>query len=98
MLFVALVPAAFAPSQSPGSAQIIFGWCFRASILPDARRWLWRSAEPLPAPLTKDNLKGDDALVKILPQEGGWELVMDGIGWADAACSDAEGNFYFSDL
>jgi sugar lactone lactonase YvrE/enterochelin esterase-like enzyme len=68
------------------------------AILPEALRWLWRGAEPLPAPLTKDNLKGDDALVKILPQEGGWELVMDGLGWTDAACADAEGNFYFSDL
>ena len=68
------------------------------AILPDALRWLWRSPEPLPAPLTKDNLKGDDALVKILPQEGGWELVMDGLGFTDAACSDADGNFYFSDL
>ncbi len=68
------------------------------AILPDALRWLWRAPEPLPAPLTKDNLKGDDALVKILPREGVWELVMDGLGFTDAACSDAEGNFYFSDL
>jgi len=68
------------------------------AILPDALRWLWRAPEPLPAPLTKDNLKGDDALVKILPPEGRWELVMDGLGFTDAACSDAEGNFYFSDL
>src|SRR6185436_3999044 len=51
-----------------------------------------------PTPLTKDNLKGDDALVKILPPEVGWKLVMDGLGFTDAACSDAEGNFYFSDL
>ena len=69
-----------------------------AAILPEALRWLWRPPEPLPAPLTKDNLKGDDALVKILPPEGGWELVMDGLGFADAACSDADGNFYFSDI
>jgi enterochelin esterase family protein len=68
------------------------------SILPDALRWLWRPAVALPAPLTKDNLAGDDALVKILPQEGGWELVGEGYGFTDAACSDAEGNFYFSDL
>src|SRR5260370_42496815 len=34
----------------------------------------------------------------MLSQEGGWELVMDGLGFTDAACSDAEGNFYFSDL
>jgi enterochelin esterase family protein len=68
------------------------------AILPDALRWLWRAPEPLPAPLTKDNLKGDDALTKILPPEGGWELVMDGLGFTDAACSDADGNFYFSNL
>jgi enterochelin esterase family protein len=36
--------------------------------------------------------------VKILPPSGGWELVIDGLGFTDAACSDAEGNFYFSDL
>src|SRR5437762_2517396 len=68
------------------------------AILPDALRWLWRAPERLPAPLTKDNLQGDDALVKIVPQEGGWELVMEGLGFTDAACSDTEGNFYFSDL
>jgi gluconolactonase len=68
------------------------------SILPDALRWLWRPAVALPAPLTKDNLAGDDALVKILPQEGGWELVGEGYGFTDAACADGEGNFYFSDL
>ena len=33
------------------------------AILPDALRWLWRAPEPLPLPLTKDNLKGDNALV-----------------------------------
>jgi len=68
------------------------------AILPDALRWLWRAPESLPIPLTKDNLRGDDALSKILPQEGGWELVMDRLGFTDAACADAEGNFYFSDL
>jgi enterochelin esterase family protein len=68
------------------------------AILPDALRWLWRAPEPLAAPLTKDNLKGDDALVKILPPESRWELVKDGLGFTDAACADAEGNFYFSDL
>lgn len=68
------------------------------AIFPDALRWLWRAPAPLPSPLTKDNLSGDDALVKILSQEGGWELVMEGLGFTDAACADAEGNFYFSDL
>src|SRR5262249_50921947 len=46
----------------------------------------------------KDNLKGDDALVKVLPRDQGWQLVMDGLGFTDAACSDAGGNFYFSDV
>lgn len=70
-----------------------------SSILPDALRWLWRPAlAKLPEPLTKDNLAGDDALVKILPQEGGWELVGEQYGFTDAACADDEGNFYFSDL
>ena len=68
------------------------------AILPEALRWLWRAPEPLPAALTKDHFKGDDALVKILPPDSGWELVMDGLGATDAACSDAEGNAYFSDL
>ena len=68
------------------------------AILPDALRWLWRRPEPLPGPLTKDNLKGDDALAKILPADAGWEMVIEGLGMTDAACSDAEGNFYFSDL
>lgn len=72
------------------------------SILPDSLRWLWRPAlTSLPAPLTKDNLGGDEALSKVLAdggKPGDWELVGEGYGFTDAACSDAEGNFYFSDL
>lgn len=68
------------------------------AILPDTLRWLWRNESQLPNPLTKDNLGGDEALSKVLPNEGGWELVGDGYGFTDAACSDNEGNFYFSDL
>ena len=68
------------------------------SILPDSLRWLWRPAMPPPAPMTKDNLAGDEALSKILPVQGAWELVGEGYGFTDAACGDAEGNFYFSDL
>ncbi|MBX3732379.1 MAG: SMP-30/gluconolactonase/LRE family protein [Verrucomicrobiae bacterium] len=72
------------------------------AILPEALRWLWRaeSANP-PKPETRDNLAGDEALSKLLPDGGNpgdWELVADGFGFTDAACSDAEGNFYFSDL
>src|SRR5262249_60439047 len=65
------------------------------AILPDALRWLWRPAEPLPAPLTKDNLKGDDALVKIVPQDSGEELGMGGRGGADAGWSGGGGDLFF---
>ncbi|MFN0067512.1 MAG: SMP-30/gluconolactonase/LRE family protein [Limisphaerales bacterium] len=72
------------------------------AILPDSLRWLWRPAlAQLPAPLTQDNLRGDEALSKVLAgggQPGDWELVGEGYGFTDAACGDTEGNFYFSDL
>ena len=68
------------------------------AILPDALRWLWRPEMEPPMPLTKDNLAGDEALSKIMPPAGGWELVGEGYGFTDAACGDAEGNFYFSDM
>src|SRR5437764_4304676 len=68
------------------------------AILPDSLRWLWRAEAPRIVPLAKDNFAGDEALSKILPNQGGWELVGEGYGFTDAACGDTEGNFYFSDL
>lgn len=72
------------------------------AILPDSLRWLWRpSLAALPKPATQGNLAGDEALSKVLPDGGGvgeWELVGSGYAFTDAACADAEGNFYFSDL
>ena len=71
------------------------------TILPESLRWLWRPEAGLPAPLTRDNLGGDEALSKVLPnggQPGDWELVGQGYGFTDAACGDADGTFYFSDL
>jgi enterochelin esterase family protein len=71
-------------------------------ILPESLRWLWRPAiAELPKPLTKGNLGGDEALSKVLAdggKPGDWELIGEGYGFTDAACGDAEGNFYFSDL
>ena len=67
------------------------------SIMPDALRWLWRPAITLPWPLSKDNLGGDEALSKVLPEDSKWELVGEGYGMTDAACGDADGNFYFCD-
>src|SRR6185503_20754477 len=44
------------------------------------------------------NLAGDEALSKVLIDGEGWQMVADGFGFTDAACTDAEGNFYFFDL
>lgn len=66
------------------------------AILPDALRWLWRKEEALPAPTPET--KGDLALSGLLIPGRDWEPVVEGLKFVDAACSDAEGNFYFSDL
>ena len=66
------------------------------AILPDALRWLWRKDEPLPAPTPE--AKGDLALSGLLIPGKDWEPVVEDLKFVDAACSDAEGNFYFSDL
>jgi enterochelin esterase family protein len=66
------------------------------SILPDALRWLWRKEEPLPAPVPE--VKGDLALSGVLIPGKDWEPVVEDLKFVDAACSDAAGNFYFSDL
>lgn len=44
------------------------------------------------------NLAGDEALSKVLIDGEGWRLVGENYAFTDAACSDAAGNFYFSDL
>jgi sugar lactone lactonase YvrE len=42
--------------------------------------------------------ENSDGLSKILVPGEDWQVVADGIGFADGASADAEGNFYFSDL
>jgi enterochelin esterase family protein len=44
------------------------------------------------------NLAGDEALSKVLIDGQDWQVVAEGLGFTDAACADAEGNFYFFDL
>lgn len=44
------------------------------------------------------NFPGDEALSKVLINGEDWQLVGEGYGFTDAACADAQGNFYFSDL
>jgi len=49
-------------------------------------------------PLPAQNLAGDEALSKVLIDGEDWQLVAEGFGFTDGACSDADGNFYFMDL
>jgi len=51
-----------------------------------------------PALLHAQNLAGDEALSKVLIDAEDWQLVAEGFGFTDGACTDAEGNFYFMDL
>ena len=68
------------------------------SILPDALKWLWRKEKAAPAVDTSGDLKGDLTLLNLLIPGEGWKTVAEGLGFADAPCTDAEGNFYFSDM
>lgn len=44
------------------------------------------------------DLAGDLTLHRLLIDGEGWQPVAEGIGFADGPCSDAEGNFFYSDL
>ena len=48
--------------------------------------------------LAAQNLAGDEVLSKVLIDGEPWQEVASGFGMTDGACSDAEGNLYFSDL
>jgi regulator of protease activity HflC (stomatin/prohibitin superfamily)/sugar lactone lactonase YvrE len=48
--------------------------------------------------ITKGDLAGDLTLHRLLVDGEGWQPVVDGLGNADAACSDAAGNFYYADI
>jgi gluconolactonase len=66
------------------------------AILPESLRWLWRT-EFAQSPVASGPA-GDQALAGILPDGGRWESVEGNYSFTDAACADAQGNFYFSDL
>lgn len=68
------------------------------SIFPDALRWLWRKERHVPVINIKDDLAVDMTLHKLLIPGEGWQPVVDGMGMADAACVDAAGNLYFSEV
>ncbi len=69
-----------------------------ASIFPAALRWLWRNEKPAPVIVTKGDLGGDMTLHRLLIDGEGWQPVVEGLGIADAACTDAAGNFYYTDI
>ncbi len=68
------------------------------ALFPEALKWLWRKEKHEPVINTKGDLGGDMTLLKLLLPEHTWEVVADKLGFADAPCSDAQGNFYFSDM
>lgn len=53
---------------------------------------------PIATVACAQNLSGDEALSKVLVEGEGWQEIGSGYGFTDAACGDAAGNFYFSDL
>jgi enterochelin esterase-like enzyme/sugar lactone lactonase YvrE len=65
---------------------------------PDAIKWLWRKEPHQPTFDTKGDLKGDLTLLRLLVPGQNWEVVAENLGFADAPCPDAQGNFYFSDM
>jgi enterochelin esterase family protein len=68
------------------------------ALFPEALKWLWRKEIHQAVVDTKGDLKGDMTLLRQLIPGESWEVVADKLGFADAPCTDAEGNFYFSDM
>ncbi len=68
------------------------------SIFPEALKWLWRKEVVKPVLNLKGDLGGDMTLHRLLIDGENWEVVAEGLGFADGPCTDADGNFYFSDM
>lgn len=68
------------------------------ALFPKALKWLWRKEKYEPAIDTKGDLRGDMTLLKLLIPGESWQVVAENLGFADAPCTDAAGNFYFSDM
>ncbi|MCX6952251.1 MAG: SMP-30/gluconolactonase/LRE family protein, partial [Verrucomicrobia bacterium] len=54
--------------------------------------------KPVPVIVTKGDLAGDMTLHRLLIEGEGWQPVVEGLGNADAACTDDAGNFYYTDI
>jgi sugar lactone lactonase YvrE/enterochelin esterase-like enzyme len=68
------------------------------SIFPEALKWLWRKEAVKPELNLKGDLPVDMTLHRLLIDGEDWQLVTDGLGFADAPTTDADGNFYYSDM
>ncbi len=71
---------------------------FGSARFPDAMKWLWRNETHQPVLDTSGDLRGDLTLLNLLIRGQSWEVVAADLGFADAPCSDAEGNFFYSDM
>nr|WP_236649590.1 alpha/beta hydrolase-fold protein [Rhodopirellula sp. SM50] len=71
---------------------------FGSARFPDAMKWLWRNETHQPVLDTSGDLRGDLTLLNLLIPGQSWEVVATDLGFADAPCSDAEGNFIYSDM
>ncbi len=71
---------------------------FGGAKFPEAMKWLWRNDAHTPVLDTKGDLGGDLTLLNLLIPGESWETVAEGLGFADALCSDKAGNVYFCDM
>ncbi|MEQ1824776.1 MAG: alpha/beta hydrolase-fold protein [Pirellula sp.] len=71
---------------------------FGGGRFPESLKWLWRKEQHQPVLDTKGDLKGDLTILKLLIPGQSWEVVADQLGFSDAPCPDAQGNFYYCDM
>ncbi|QDV40572.1 Gluconolactonase precursor [Stieleria neptunia] len=71
---------------------------FGSARFPEAMKWLWRNETHQPVLDTSGDLRGDLTLLNLLIPGQSWEVVASDLGFADAPCSDTEGNFIYSDM
>jgi enterochelin esterase family protein len=68
------------------------------AVFPEAMRWLWRAAQGETTEGGSEDAKGDLTLLNLLIRGEDWKVEAEGMGFAEASCADAAGNFFFSDL
>jgi enterochelin esterase-like enzyme/sugar lactone lactonase YvrE len=71
---------------------------FGGAKFPEAMKWLWRKEKHVPMLDTKGDLGGDLTLLNLLIPGESWEVAAENLGFADALCSDQDGNVYFCDM